>query len=379
MSESETNEQPPSDSDKECRNDSILLHGHHKPNQERASVFSIGKVTPPPYTIVKIGSEPPKSKVLMAENGTPYVVGCGTAVAIARCPHYEPKTDHTRDVVVHTCKSMRCETCNAVALKRQVASSIMPHNALNEVLELVGQRIPDRHVVVSPPKQQFPKDLIESEGTKPAWDWYTDFLRSYNVGFLAVSAVIHLYRKKHYDDHTGCDDPQCTRDHYLQYGLHFHNAGKMYLKNTTEIQKDFDGKLFVQKMDDKYGVRSIGATLKYELNHAHPVVKRDTGRAQETIHRFGEISKRKMHRELIRNDLYPVPCKGKGCIQSLLEYEIDHSDMDMPEKEGICAGLHSKTDQVWSYQFDRFPNIRAVVHTEHELETMAYRYELHGK
>lgn len=220
----------------------------------------------------------------------------------------------------------------------------------------------------------FTKDLVAEKGTKPLWKFLDRFYESYNLGLLASTSVIHLYRLKH-SDGTGCDDPECKLEHQSEWSPHFHNAGKIFLMPTDEIRKDFDGKLFIRKLPNKYGKRIIGATLKYELDHASAVVSSKTGRTTELYHRFGEISKRRMHRTLLRTDQYPVKCQSPSCIQTVLEYELDRSE-GTGETPGEVIGFHTRPDQVWSYRFDRFPDLEAIVHSDHIMETRAYRSEL---
>lgn len=358
------------DREKDTRNRSISLYGHHKLSESCLATKS--------YAIVKRGQRPPKLGMKWDQYGNYIETGCGTTLSVVMCPEYTVKEPgHTKDEIVEHCKSIQCSICNEVALKRQVASAILPHKALDEVLKASQTPIPDSHVVISPPKRMFTKDLVADKGLKPLWKFLDNFFDSYNLGLLASTSVIHLYRLKH-SDGSGCDDPECNLQHQSEWGPHFHNAGKIYLMPTNEIRKDYDGKLTVKKMPNLYGKRIIGATLKYELDHSSAVIKNKTGRSSELYHKFGEISKRRMHRTLLNTDHYPVKCQHSKCSQIVLDYEIDRSE-GTGSNTVFPAGFHTRTDQVWSYRFDRFPDLEAIVHSDHILETRAYRSELSPK
>lgn len=355
------------DKEKEARSRSISLTGHHK--------LSETYLAPKSYAIVKRGQNPPKMGFKWDDDGNFYNTGCGTAFAVVKCPQYtKTSLDHTHDFIVEHCKSIQCSVCNEVALKRQVALASMPHKALDEVLKASQTPIPDSHVVISPPKRMFTKDLVGDKGLKPLWKFLDNFFDSYNLGLLASTSVIHLFRQKH-SDGSGCDDPECILEHQSEWGPHFHNVGKIFLMPTNEIRKDYDGKLTIKKMPNKYGKRMLGATIKYELDHASAVVSSKTGRSTELYHKFGEISKRRMHRTLVRTDSNPVKCQNPKCSQIVLEYAIDRSE-GTGETPGEVNGFHTTSDQVWSYRFDRFPDLEALVHSDHVLETRAYRSEL---
>lgn len=355
------------DREKETRNRSNLLPGHHKLSESCLATKT--------YAIVKRGQRPPKIGTKWDDDGNYIATGCGTIVSLIRCPEYTIDAPyHTHDAIVEHCKSVQCSVCNEVALKRQVASAIMPHKALDEVLKALQTPIPDSHVVISPPKRMFTKDLVAEKGTKPLWKFLDRFFESYNLGLLASTSVIHLYRLKH-SDGIGCDDPECKLEHQSEWGPHFHNAGKIFLMPTNEIRKDYDGKMIVKKLPNNYGKRIIGATLRYELDHASAVVSSKTGRTTELYHRYGEISKRRMHRTIIRTDQYPVRCESPTCNQMVLEYELDRSE-GTGDRPGEVVGFHTKPDQVWSYRFNRFPDLEAIVHSDHIMETRAYRSEL---
>lgn len=329
------------------------------------------------YAIVKRGSQSPKMTVINDEKtGTSYVVGCGTPTTIVRCPDYYPTSCHDKDLILTSCGSVRCSVCSHTALTRQVAQAVLPHQAYDAVSTINGSYHYDSHVVISPPKRMFTKDCIAAEGTKPVWAFMKDFFSSYNAGDLAASCVLHLTRKKH-SDGSGCHDRNCELEHRDEWGPHVHGCGKIYLAPNDVIRKDYDGKLIVTKLPATLGERNIISTLKYELDHAHPVVNLDSDRSSQFVHKYGEISRQRMTRKLIRTEEYNVRCSAPQCQKLILDYDIDHSHPDEQYREGNPKGFHTKRNDVWEYRFKKFPGYAAEIHTEHFLEDRAYATELH--
>jgi hypothetical protein len=350
----------------EHRNRSISLYGPHK-------LFE-SCLADKTYAIVKEGQRPPKMGMRFLDDGTAVPTGCGVPVSVVKCPEYSIEApQHDRAVISEHCKSIRCSVCNAYALQRQVERAMLPHQALDEVLKLAGCMLPDSHVGVMPSKRMFTRDMVAAEGVAPLFKWLSGFFSSYNAGLLASTSVLHLYRYKHQDG-SDCETRHCTLPHRSEWGPHFHNFGKIFLVPSREIYRDYDGKMIVRKFPDWHGKRDMGATLFYELGHASAVISSRSSRTSQLFRGFGEFSKRRMHRKHIRTDHHPDHCSCPGCMRTLMEYDIDRSEGTGVEV-GEPTGFYGRSDEVWEYRFDRFSDLKAVVHSDHVLQNGAYRIQ----
>lgn len=320
---------------------------------------------------------------------------CGHIRYIASCPELSHNSDHDSHTYHQTCWRIGCPTCKDKAIDRIVKRENLRIEAYQELHKAQwGKKLKEDHVSISFPKRQFTKAQIKKEGLKPIWETVNQLWQKYNQHKEGGAvAVIHLTYAAH-EDGTPCHDKYCNLDHHDEWGPHVHFYGFLYFEQSKIIQRETGAVVRKHPIDyAKYGPRKASVTLKYELGHCwttsrfinRKVTKTDVEgnayitterveRAEECVHLFGTLSKRKFPRRKVGMDQRHIECR---CGIELAAYQpriTGYDDLNRPISDGapdyskrICDMI-SERAPIYQFFVKCFPGMAFQINTLRPLE-----------
>lgn len=300
-----------------------------------------------PLELIRVGTG--KVKVEPDQLG-----GCGTTRFIVTCPSKHnpvPMKEHCNRLACPVCYEAACTAAGKrIAERTEEAAKARLHDR--------GEKVGDlKHIVLSLPLfdpenpdlgSSITEADLEADGGKKARKKAVSILRKYaKDGYFGGTLILHPWRRKHIDDGSECDDPNCQdREHYWHWGPHFHYLGYGFFQSGDIIYQK-TGWIF-KRIEEKDGAeRNAYATARYQLTHAGIFLDR-IGHVEErygnetmvgkdaqkglAYHYVGFMSNSKLGHEV--TDHHQEECHCEECQEALREYhELPDGTADVAQTE----------------------------------------------
>jgi hypothetical protein len=286
---------------------------------------------------------------------------CGTTRFIVSC-----KSGHTPTRLLNLCGRYACScpacyeaACTAGA--RDIAEHIdnAPAALLNYDGRVAGEK---KHIVLSTPllnpddptggSLYTEADFLKDGGKKVRVKANRILRRFARNGFYGGTLIFHPWRKKHVDDGSECDDPNCKdREHYWHWGPHYHYVGYGFFAPGNEVYEKTGW--ILKRIEEADGaVRDAYATARYQLTHAGIFIDLDghvvdhddghesvSGKDAQYGHAYSYVGfVHDLGSEITRHE--QVACHCEECQQEVYEYHETAADSGLPDLTDTAPPLH---------------------------------------
>jgi len=293
--------------------------------------------------------------------------GCGTVRFIVSCPSMHNPTPFLEHCNRLACPVCYQTTCASIARRIAERTDEFPKALKRDRNKIAGDL---KHIVLSVPlfdpdrpedgSSVTEPDLI-ADGGKSLRRHAVKILKKYaNDSFFAGTLIFHPWRKKHVDDGSECEDPNCKdREHYWHWAPHFHFLGYGFFAPGDQIYLD-TGWVFKRIEEEDGFDRNAYETARYQMSHAgifvtgedrvlgdedHERVVRAGAQVGLSYHYVGAMSNSKFGHEV--TDRRQEECKCTECQQTVMEYHEVEPGIPDVHQENATPHLVWITEKRW--------------------------------